>query len=931
MRKVFLVFILSVMAVAVFAQDIAGKWKGTLDVQGYKLQMIFNVSSKDGNYSATLDIPEQKAREIACSTIYADDNIEFNITSVKGQYKGKITGDTIKGVFSQQGMSFPLDLVRSSAAPATLKKYTIRGSVVDSIGNTVAYPTISIKNDSTEIEFAERYSGDADGTFEIETKAAPGVLWVNIAAQTKTSVDKKVTLAESNTVELGKVALRDGEELSAISITAYKPLVTQSLDRINYDIEADPESKTNSVMEMLRKVPMVTIDHEEKIKVKGSSNFKIYINGKPSNIITQNPKDVLKSMPASSIKKIEVITDPGAKYDAEGVTAILNIVTQSALQGYQGSLRSEVGTTGDWSVGGYFTTKVGKFGVTANYNYYNFQQPVWIESKFENLNPSTPYKTAHNKDTSIYSGGYHWGNAELSYEFDSLNLLSASLGIKGAKYHQEIPNSYSIFTDHSNNIVSAYNRNMYSTNNNVSWSGNIDYQRSFKKPDQLLTLSYNFSLDPDDKITITKLELDPKHPNILGTSPKNIRYSSIGKSDEHTWQIDYTEPFDNNKHSIEAGVKYILRYNESDNTYRLYNPATQAYDITETNPDGTKRIENDMTYYQHILGAYASYTFKLQKFSFRLGGRFEGTRQDVRFWEDNSKNFKINFTDLIPSVSLAYNPNFASNIKLSYNNGISRPSISYLNPYIDNSSVYTIQYGNPNLKSERSHNISLSYGMFSQRFNMNATLSGNMVNNSIEQEIRVANDGIIHSTYANIGKKRGTNLNLFFNYNPLQWLGFWGQGALNYSYYHNQNYTEDGFSFMGFGGINLTMPWKLKFNAYAGGSTSSVNYKMSFPSWYYYAFSLSRSFLKNDRLTVSVSATNPFEKYRDYHLSTQEKGVFVQNMILRQQARQFNLSISWRFGEMKAEIKKAERGITNDDLKKGENKSGGGVGQQGGQ
>ena len=176
MRKVFLVFILSVMAVAGFAQDIAGKWKGTLDVQGYKLQMIFNVSSKDGNYSATLDIPEQKARGITCSTIYADDNIEFNITSVKGQYKGKITGDTIKGVFSQQGMSFPLDLVRSSAAPATLKKYTIRGSVVDSIGNTVAYPTISIKNDSTEIEFAERYSGDADGTFEIETKAAPGVL-----------------------------------------------------------------------------------------------------------------------------------------------------------------------------------------------------------------------------------------------------------------------------------------------------------------------------------------------------------------------------------------------------------------------------------------------------------------------------------------------------------------------------------------------------------------------------------------------------------------------------------------------------------------------------------------------------------------------------------------------------------------------------------
>lgn len=930
MRKIILVLFISCATLAGVAQDINGQWKGTLDIQGFKLRLVFNITEKVGGYTATLDSPDQKTYGMACnSTIFDNGTVEINITSIKAQYKGTLNGDTIKGTFTQQGMGFPLDMVRGVSSQAI--DYIITGKAVDSTGQAIAYPTVSIRRDSTDTEYAERHSGNTDGTFEVKTKASPGKLWVNIAAQTKTSVDQTLTLGDETKITMGNVILTDGEELRGVSIVAYKPLVTQSLDRINYDVEADPESKTNTVMEMLRKVPMVTIDHEEKIKVKGSSSYKIYINGKPSNMVTQNPKDVLKSMPASSIKKIEVITDPGAKYDAEGVTAILNIVTQSALQGYQGSLRSEASTTGDWSVGGYFTTKVGKFGVTANYNYYNFQQPILIETKFENLNPSTPYKTAHNNDTSIYNGGYHWGNMELSYEFDSLNLLSASLGIKGAKYNKQTPNSYSIFTDHSNNIVSAYNRNMYSTNNNVSWSGNIDYQRSFKKPDQLLTLSYNFSLDPDDKMTITKLELDPRHPNTLGTRPQNTRYSSIGKSDEHTWQIDYTEPFANNKHTIEAGVKYILRYNESDNTYRLYNPATQEYDITETNPDGTKRIENDMTYYQHILGAYASYTFKLQKFSFRLGGRFEGTRQDVRFWEDNSKNFKINFADLIPSVSLAYNPTFASNIKLSYNNGISRPGISYLNPYIDDSSVYTIRYGNPNLKSERSHNFSLSYGMFSQRFNMNASLSGDMVNNSIEQDIRVANDGIIHSTYSNIGKKRGANLNLFFNYNPLQWFGVWIQGALDYSYYYNKNYTGDGFSFMGFGGMNISLPWKLKLNINGGGATARVSYQMSGPSWYYYAFSLSRSFLKNDQLTVSISANRPFQKYEDYSLNAEEKGVFVQNMMFRQQAREFSLRLSWRFGELKSEIKKAERGITNDDLKKDKGSSGSGVGQGEGQ
>lgn len=926
MRKVFIVFILSVMAVAGFAQDIEGQWKGTLNVQGYKLQMIFNVSQKEGNYSTTLDIPEQKARGIVCGTVYADGNLEFNIASVNGQYKGKVAGDTIKGVFSQQGMSFPLDLLRSSAAPATLKKYTIRGSVVDSIGNAVAYPTVSIKRDSTEVEFTDRYSGNADGTFEIETKAAPGALWVNITAQTKTSVDKKVTLAESNTVELGKVALRDGEELSAVSVVAYKPLVTQSLDRINYDVEADPESKTNSVMEMLRKVPMVTIDHEDKIKVKGSSNYKIYINGKPSNMVTKNPKDVLKSMPASSIKKIEVITDPGAKYDAEGVTAILNIVTQSALQGYQGSVYANGTSTGDWGFGGYLTTKVGKFGVTANYNYTQFEQPIWVESESESHNTATPYKKIISSQENNYMGGYHYGNAELSYEFDSLNLLSASFGIKGAKYNSLTPKSYTIYTDHSDNVVSAYSQETNGGNNNINLSGNIDYQRTFKKPDQLLTLSYNFDLAPDNNITISKITLDPSKPNTLGTQEKNTRYATIGKSDEHTWQIDYTEPFDNNKHNIEAGVKYILRYSKSDNSYNLYNTATGAYDIHETNPDGTKRTENDMDYYQHILGAYASYSLKLQKFSFRFGGRFEGTRQDVRFEEDNSKNFKVNFADIIPSASVAYNLSLASNIRLSYSNGISRPDIRYLNPYVDNSSPYILIYGNPNLRSERSHDLTLSYGMFSQKFNMNVSLGGSLVNNSIEQDLQIDNSGVRHQTYYNIGKKRDAALNLFFSYNPLAWLSFWGQGLLGYSNYQNKNYSSDGFSFMGFGGMSVTMPWKLKFHINGGGSTASTAYKYVWPSWYYYVFSLSRSFLKNDQLSVQLSAINPFQTYQHYTMSFEEENVYTQKTVYRRQAREFRLTVSWRFGELKSEIKKAERGISNDDLKKGKSGSSGGGG-----
>ena len=138
-----------------------------------------------------------------------------------------------------------------------------------------------------------------------------------------------------------------------------------------------------------------------------------------------------------------------------------------------------------------------------------------------------------------------------------------------------------------------------------------------------------------------------------------------------------------------------------------------------------------MDYYQHIVGAYASYTFKLKKFSLRLGGRLEGTYQDVRFADEAARNFKVRFLDLIPYVSTSFKLTDASNLRVSYNNGISRPSIWFLNPYVDDKDPYRISYGNPNLKSERSHNVSVSYGLFSQKLNLTISLYSYIVNNSI--------------------------------------------------------------------------------------------------------------------------------------------------------------------------------------------------------
>ena len=829
-------------------------------------------------------------------------------------------------IFLSISLIFSISL--SVFAQTATTNYTINGVVTDLSGVSVPYATVSLKKDSVSQIFLKRTAADVDGKFQMEVSLDSGLYVIQIEAVGFGTLLQPIELADKRKIDAGKFLINEAStELNEVQIVATKPLVTQGLDRIGYDVEADPENKINNVLEMLRKVPLVTVDGDENIQVKGSSSFKIYINGKPSNMVTKNPKDVLKSMPASSIKKIEIITDPGAKYDAEGVTAILNIITQSTLQGFQGSISARANTRGNLGGSAYISSKIGKFGVTANYGYNQYSSPSWQTTHSEYFTENMPYKYLNSNSEGGYKGNWNWGNMELSYEFDTLNLVSASIGINGGTFKNPDDKSFSYMKNAALDTLGAYFTKGSSKNNNFGINGNIDYQRTFNKKEQLLTISYLFDLSPINSENISTITHDNKFPIDLNPTAYNQKFVKRGKTDEHTFQIDYTEPFNENKHVIEAGVKYILRMNIADNDYKLYDDLTGKYDRD------TLRSANDMKYFQHIFGAYGSYTFKLKKFSVRVGARLEGTLQNVRFLDPLdtiNKDFKIKLFDVVPSISFSYKPTEKSTFKLGYNNGITRPSIWELNPYIDDSNPKFLSYGNPNLNSERSHRFSLGYGYVAQKFNTNISASYSLVNNSIESYNFVDTAAIIHSTYANIGKNQWFSVNIYFNYNPWKWFRLWFSGGGYYDEYKNNDYTYGNYVFNGWGGANFTLPSKFKFNIGGGGSSSWVGYNTKGSPWYYYYFSLSRSFLKGDKLTVSISTNNPFEKYRTYTSKHWENNIFEYNNSSKQISRDFGISVSWRFGEMKAQIKKAERGISNDDVKSSGGNSGGSGGNQGG-
>lgn len=808
--------------------------------------------------------------------------------------------------------------------------FLVKGVVNDSITTeTLPYATVSLLEPQNPTVYIKRMAADINGKFEMAINKEGDYLiaFESVGMQIKYL---PVSVGNESVLDLGTISLSDSSELlSEITIMASKPLISMDLDKIIYDTASDPESESNNVLEMLRKVPMVTVDGEDNIQVKGSSNFKVYMDGKPSNMFVNNPSDVLKSMPASSIKNIEVITEPGAKYDAEGVGGIINIVTAKAIAGYTATVRANLNSLGGFGGGGYFSTKIGKFGLTANLNYNNHKNKgSYSNSEQEILDPvaAETYKYISQKSESPKSGGnFSYVNIQGSYEIDSLNLLSLSFGNFGGKYKQD-RNSYTTMLDADRDTVAAYGGENLTEN---FWGGmnmNLDYQRSFKKPDKLLTFSYRLENSPDRSKNKSLLFNVKNYENMIAQLGADKLLSSIGKSNEHTLQIDYTEPF-NKKHVAEAGLKYILRLNNSDNSYELFNPLTGEYE------DDTTRPVNNFDQTQHILGVYGSYTLKLEKLSLRVGGRFEHTNSGIEYKENPDKNFSTSFTNLIPSVVLTYRLGMTSNFRLGYNQRLSRPSIWYLNPFVDDSNPNYISYGNPNLDAEISNSFDLGYSLFTPKFNMNASVYTSFTNNSIESvtNLKVVNEGagderiVVESTYANIGSSSRTGGNLYLNWSPSAKIRIYGNGGISYSYYSNNSGEEkvenSGTRFTFNGGAQFTLPLELKLSLNGGYYSPWIMLEGKGSAYYFTGISLNRDFF-DKKLNLSLRVNEPFRARRTHESFIYRENNYKTDSFSSSIARNFTLSVSYRFGEMKEQIKKVSRSISNDDLK-----SGGGQGE----
>ena len=784
---------------------------------------------------------------------------------------------------------------------AVMAQTTVKGVLMDeTLGESEPFATVRVFKAGKTDKPVAMFLTDENGAFNQEVKGK-GKFDIVFSSVGKEDLKQTVTLENSGVKDLGTLLMKESATmLKGVEIVAQKPLVKMDVDKMSYNVAEDEDSKSNTVLDMLRKVPMVTVDGQDNITVNGSSSFKVYVDGLPNVMFSSNPSMVFKSMPATAVKSIEVMTNPGAKYDAEGAAGVLNIVmnkqnpaaTQS-LNGYNGTVRASAGNK---QLGGsvFLNGQQGKLSYSANVmTSYNKPGNTTTETEMiQTGQTGTRQLTTSENDIKT---PFTMGSLTLGYQIDSMSVLNATASINSMSMKSTGSSITTLGGGQYGNGFN-YSSNTDMKNSRTSFSGSLDYQRFFNKEHtQSLAFTYQLNYSP----ATTKMTSD------FGTASTLLdltdRYSeNKDKTTNHTFQLDYTMPIGIGQ-TLSLGGKLQLHDATSDSKYYLQD----VYDPSSS---------SDYEYKNSILAGYGEYAGNWNKLGAKAGLRYEYTWQDVEYHLGNGEDFSTSYGSLVPTASLQYNLGTGSNLGLTYNMRISRPGISYLNPYVDKSNPTALTYGNPDLDVEKAHNISLVYNMFTPKLMLNLNLHHNFVDNAISQYSFYDSNNLLNTTYGNVVKSHQTGLNAYVNYLLTKDTRLFLNGGVNYTDLRSTalDQSNSGWTANVMAGLQQTLPWDLKLSAFAIASTKSYTLQGWSGGFNLVTASLSKSLLK-DKLTLSVSGLMGLNGGGNLKIESYSKGKdFTTMSSTKVPIYGVTFTVSYSFGNSKTMAKQHTNRVQND-------------------
>ena len=785
------------------------------------------------------------------------------------------------------------------------QKTTVQGVVLDSLTRVGEPAAILQFYRLPDMEKAVAFTTtDEEGRFSHSFTLAGDYVMVFDNMGRKVQRRTFTVPADTEVVDLGEILAQDSAEmLKAGQVTAMRPLVKMEVDKMTYNVEDDVDSKTSTVLDMLRKVPMVSVDGQDKISVNGSSSFLVYVDGKPNQMLSQNASTIFKMMPANSVKNIEVITNPGVKYDAEGVGGVLNITTNkevtggsSLSEGVYGTVTGMASTRGG-GVGAAVSMQKGKFAMSLNGNVmYNAINNTGVEMERVQEGGMT-MKTSTTTNMKMPIGLL---NGSASYEIDSLNLVSATVGVMHTGIHNTSGLTNTLIAYPGASTIS-YNGTTSGVNTINIISASADYQHLWADvPGRSFVLSYQFNAAPSVNNSLNTFDT----ASIAGFDLTDRKSDGLTGSTDHTVQADFTTPL-GRLHTLSTGAKFLSRHNSSDQTDYLWDGS--AYVV---NPLSSLQYD----FYNRIAAAYTELEGKYGAFGLKAGVRYEHTWQS--YSASNLEPFHVNYGNLVPSASLQWSPSMTQNIGISYNMRISRPGISYLNPYVNTSDPTALSYGNPDLDTERGHNISLVYNFYSSKVLVNATLRHSYTGNGISAYSFYDDNNLLNTTYGNIVATRSTGLNGYVMFMPGSKTRIMLNGGVSYEDLRSAQLGQQnsGWTYNAIVSLQQTLPWDLRASANFISMGRSVTLQGWSTGMNLGMLGLSKTFL-NDRLSLSVSGILPLSKGLKMSMDSYTQGSgFTTHTVTSIPMATVNFQISWTFGKQgNYSAKKARRSIENEE------------------
>lgn len=714
---------------------------------------------------------------------------------------------------------------------------------------------------------------------------------------------------KNNDIQLGKIFISvTAEILKEVTVEGQKALIEEKVDRTIYNAENDLTAKGGDASDVLRRVPMLTVDLDGNVSLRGNQNIQVLINNKPSTIVASNIGDALKQIPADQIKTVEVITSPSAKYDAEGSAGIINIITKkNNLEGLTLNVDAGVGLRGS-NLGLNGNYRKGKMGFSlggfgrANYN---------TTGEFTNEQvtfPGTEQSIRSTQSADTYNQGL-FGNYTLGFDYDinEKTFITSSIRYGVRDFRREQNDFLSENYDYQNTLLSRNLSEVLSKDASHNVDATLTFTKQYAVKQKELSFQGQYSRNNQtSRFSNTPLE---------STNPISIANTNDSYNQEITMQVDFQTPL-GEKQLLEVGGKDIMRKVFSD------------YATSGNSQTGS----NNLNYDQNVVAAYSSLTQNFNKgYSMKAGIRYEYTIINAYSQTDDDIEIPA-YGVFVPSVNFSKKLKNSNTLKISYNRRIQRPSIRYLNPNQQFQNNLNVTVGNPELNPEYTNNFELGYSTFIKGTSLNFTAFVRNTNDAI-QSIREPLEeapNVIRTTYENIGLENAYGSSIFANVNVGK-LTLNGGGDVYYAVLDNKNpdeyyhYQNEGWVVSGriFGSYNLDKGWALQFFGFGRGRNVQLQgYQGNFRM---YSLGVRKEF--NDKKgSIGVGAENFLNtnglKMKSETISRDMSQYSVNTM----NNLSFRLTFSYRIGKMSMDQRaNRRRSINNDDLKEGGDNGGGGM------